>query len=67
MMEALLTTVQAAEHLGLSPRTLEDWRVRGGGPPYRKLGRKAVRYAPADLMRFQDDATLINTGGGRPD
>ncbi len=28
-----LTTEQAAEHPGSSPRSLERYRVRGGGPP----------------------------------
>lgn len=37
-----LTTRQAAEVLGVSPRTLEDWRLRGGGPVYRKVGRRLV-------------------------
>ena len=34
---------EAAEYLGLSPRTLQAWRTRGGGPPFCKIGR-AVRY-----------------------
>ena len=48
---AYLTTPEAAEHLGLSPRTLERWRVTGEGPRYRKLGR-AVRYSIEDLEAF---------------
>lgn len=39
---------EAADFLRLSPRTLEKYRVRGGGPPFRKLGRRVV-YARADL------------------
>ncbi|MBU2613763.1 helix-turn-helix domain-containing protein [Patescibacteria group bacterium] len=44
----LFTTPAAAEHLGLSPRTLENLRHRGGGPRYVKLGG-SVRYRAVDL------------------
>lgn len=57
----LLTTSQAATFLGVSPRTLEDWRLRGGGPQFRKL-RRLVRYHPADLMRFAERDIRDNTG-----
>lgn len=39
---------EAAAYLGLSPRTLEKYRVCGGGPVFRKLGRR-VLYAADDL------------------
>lgn len=38
-----LTEAEAAERLALSVRTLQQWRVRGGGPPFLKLGA-SVRY-----------------------
>jgi hypothetical protein len=66
MAEPLLTTLQAAAFLGTSPRTLEDWRLRGGGPTYRKLGRRLVRYSAADLASFLEAGARINTGGGTP-
>lgn len=50
----LLTTKEAARTLNLSHRTLEDWRLRGGGPPFIRLGAKAVRYALADLVVFAE-------------
>ena len=59
----LLTTSQAAERLGLSPRTLEEWRLRGGGPVFRKLGRRTVRYAETDLTDFIEVSGRVNTGG----
>ena len=45
---AYLNTNQAAEKLGISPRTLEKLRVVGGGPVFMKLGRR-VLYDPKDL------------------
>lgn len=62
----LLTTHQAAKRLGVSHRTLEDWRFRGGGPQFCKVGRRLVRYRPDDLETFLECSVRINTGGGKP-
>lgn len=47
--DALLFTAEAAFFLGLSARTLEAFRLRGGGPPYFAVTPKAVRYRRSDL------------------
>lgn len=47
-----LDTREAAAYLGLSPRTLENLRWKGGGPAFLKPGGRkkgAVRYTLADL------------------
>ena len=43
-----LTTSEAAELLRLARRTLERWRVEGGGPSFRRHGAR-VLYAREDL------------------
>jgi len=48
-----LTNDEAAEFLRLSPRTLEKQRVIGGGPRFRKFGRR-VMYSVADLEAWAD-------------
>lgn len=48
-----LTNDEAADYLRLSPRTLEKMRVIGGGPRFRKFGRR-VMYAIADLDAWAD-------------
>lgn len=48
-----LTNDEAADYLRLSPRTLEKQRVIGGGPRFRKFGRR-VMYAVADLNAWAD-------------
>ncbi|MFZ7069180.1 helix-turn-helix transcriptional regulator [Pseudomonas aeruginosa] len=48
-----LTNDEAAAYLRLSPRTLEKQRVIGGGPRFRKFGRR-VMYALADLDAWAD-------------
>lgn len=50
-MSLLLTTTDAAEHLGWRPNTLEKLRVRGEGPPFVKLGR-SVRYRACDIEAY---------------
>jgi hypothetical protein len=56
----LLPTRYAAARLGLSPRTLERWRVLGTGPVFRRLGR-AVRYALVDLEAFAAARVRVST------
>ncbi|QBR39546.1 DNA-binding protein [Kerstersia gyiorum] len=48
-----LTNDEAADYLRLSPRTLEKMRVIGGGPRFRKFGRR-VMYAITDLDEWAD-------------
>lgn len=60
-----LTTAQAAAKLGVSNRTLEDWRCRGGGPLFVRLGRRLIRYRPCDLNTFVDANVMENTGSYR--
>jgi hypothetical protein len=42
---------RAADILGLSRRTLLQWRLRGSGPVACRFGR-AVRYSLTDLEEF---------------
>lgn len=53
----VLPTERAAAYLGLSPKTLETLRTRGGGPPFLKLGRRVV-YRKADLDTWLDTAKV---------
>jgi excisionase family DNA binding protein len=61
MNNAMLTTGQAAEYLGLSRATLEAWRCRGGGPRFCKVGNKAVRYPQECLDSFLNARTFSST------
>lgn len=55
-----LSNGEAAAFLKLSPRTLEKLRVVGGGPKFRKLGRRVV-YALADLENWSNDRVCTST------
>ena len=60
--EILLNQSEVARQFGISKRTLEGWRLRGGGPPYLVLGgRRAVRYRPSALEEWLNSRTRIST------
>lgn len=47
-----LSEREAATYLGpVTPRTLQDWRIKGIGPAYTKLGGR-IAYDVADLDAF---------------
>ena len=55
-----LTNDEAADFLRLSPRTLEKQRVIGGGPRFRKFGRRVV-YAIDDLEAWANTRSFEMT------
>lgn len=60
----LLTTVEAAAFLRLSPRTLERFRVEGTGPRFLKAGagkRARVLYDPTELEAWITGFTFAST------
>ena len=46
-----LSTRSAAAYLGLSPRTLDRYRVSGGGPDFYRFGGR-ILYRQADLEHW---------------
>lgn len=48
MQDVYMNTERAAALLGLSPRTLERYRWKGGGPVFHRFGNR-VRYLVRDL------------------
>ena len=55
-----LSCEEAGQYLRVSPRTLEKFRVVGGGPPFRKFGRR-VLYATTDLEQWANDRVCEST------
>jgi hypothetical protein len=63
--EVLLREQDAARLLSVSPRTLQAWRYRGGGPAYVQVSARAVRYRLSDLRRWTQERLRQNTAGGQ--
>nr|WP_239015996.1 helix-turn-helix domain-containing protein [Novacetimonas hansenii] len=68
-----LRTHQAAQILGLSPRTLEKYRCHGSGPTFRKLGGRVVyliddldAWAMRSIREGRSQADRCSAGGTRP-
>jgi excisionase family DNA binding protein len=60
MLASYLTQSEAAIHLRLSERTLERWRVEGGGPTFRRFGRRVV-YSKVDLEAWAESRCFEST------
>jgi hypothetical protein len=55
--DSLLKEAEAAAFLRLAPSTLRQWRYKGRGPIYQKVGAR-VTYRFSELVRFVDRASL---------
>ena len=51
----------AAEALRLTPRTLQAWRHRGGGPPFVRISARCIRYRIEDLERWAEARLRTST------
>lgn len=60
--DALLTPKQTAAVLNLSTSWLAKQRLKGGGPPYIKMGG-AVRYNAAILQEWMRGKQRLSTSG----
>ena len=55
LLHPLLNEREVADILGISVRTVQEWRQSGEGPPFLKLTsrkRGMVRYDPYDLRAY---------------
>ena len=59
-MERYVNDIVASEVIGLAPQTLRNYRHRGVGPSFCKVG-KAVRYKIEDLYLFME-SRKVETG-----
>jgi predicted DNA-binding transcriptional regulator AlpA len=52
MNDNLMSARRVAEYLGITYEYLGILRMRGGGPPYIKIG-KSVRYHPREVETWR--------------
>jgi hypothetical protein len=62
-MDILIPSREAAAFIGVSPATLENWRVRGEGPAFVKTPGKTgkVLYEPAQIQKYLAQRRFIST------
>lgn len=60
----LMTPDEVADLLKVSHGTLENWRYRGEGPPFVKLGSR--RRSPVRYPRKGVDDWMFTAPGGAP-
>jgi len=65
--DRLLTTRQAADYLNFDRRTLEGWRLRGGGPRFVRISARSVRYRRSDLIRWVRERLRTSTSDPGPE
>jgi len=68
-LPAYLTPAETRDFLRTSTQTLANWRSRGGGPPFVRVGsgkRAMIRYRVSDLTRWLDARTCVHTGTPAP-
>ena len=59
-LDSLLSEVQAAQFIGFTPRALQSWRQRGGGPAFIKANSR-IRYTKRDLVAWIDARRRAST------
>lgn len=63
-----LTETQLAQRWNIAKKTLQAWRLRGGGPKFVRIGT-AIRYLTPDVIEYETKNTYDSTSsadcGGR--
>ncbi len=61
MADRLIDEREAASILCYTPRALQNWRHRGGGPKFVKVSGRSVRYRISEVYAWIDARTVANT------
>jgi hypothetical protein len=61
----LLNERRAAATLGVEPRTMQEWRCKGGGPPFIRVSSRCVRYRLSDLEQWVAERRATSTADNR--
>lgn len=58
--KVVLTEADLASRWGMSPKTLQRWRMEGRGPHYLKLGKR-VSYPVKAVIAFENGVQHVST------
>ena len=59
--ESLIDETAGGHFLGLTPRTMQAMRQRGGGPPYIVVSARCLRYTRRRLKTWADKRVRVST------
>ena len=65
--DPVLTPVEAAKFINLTPRFLAMRRYKGGGPPHIRISRTRVMYLTSDLRAWLEGLRRNSTSDPGPD
>ncbi len=60
-LDSLVRQEKAAIILEVTPRCLENWRHRGGGPSYVRISARCIRYRRSDLNKWIEERVRTST------
>jgi hypothetical protein len=60
-LHALLAEDDAAKFLGYSQKSLQRWRIQGGGPKFVKVSQRSIRYRKLDLITWSEERVRTST------
>ncbi len=56
-----LTEKEAAAFIGYTPRALQSWRLKGGGPKFVKVSARSIRYRRRELLKWANERLVAST------
>lgn len=63
---SLINEMEAAAFLGMSSRTMQAMRQRGGGPRFVKISARCIRYRRKDLKSWSEARLRNSTSDTEP-
>ena len=61
----VVSAVTVGTMIGVSPKTLANWRCQGKGPPFLKIGR-LIRYRKSAILEWLSIHELSSTSASLP-
>ncbi len=58
-VDAYLKEAEVADFTGFTRETLRRWRVINEGPPYHKVGPRAIRYLLSDILNWMSSNRIV--------
>jgi len=59
--DVLLTERQAADHISVTTRAMQKWRLNGKGPKFVRISGRCIRYRKHDLFNWINDRIKNST------